>query len=293
MQTRVPIGVYDSGFGGLTVLRELVRALPAQDFIYLGDAGRAPYGGRDAHVVLDLAEQCVERLFEEGCRLIVVACHTVSSVALRHLQRRYAGPGSERRVLGVTIPAAEAAVARSRGRIGFLGTSRTVASRTFTTEVHKLASHQVEERAAPLLAAVVEEGWEDSDVARLCVARYLDGWPELDTLVLGCTHYPLLWRAFEAALPPGVTLLDPAPFVAERLREWLRQHPAFTAPGNTGPGRGSLRVLSSGEPGAFTQHGERFFGAPLPAIEHVAEEGGRLTHRASPPAPLGQVMRPS
>src|SRR6188472_4426728 len=99
------IGVYDSGFGGLSVLRELHARLPERDFLYLGDSGRAPYGGRDADTLLDFAEQCIERLFEEDCRLVVVACHTISCVALRHLQRRYAGPGSRRRVLGVTIPA--------------------------------------------------------------------------------------------------------------------------------------------------------------------------------------------
>src|SRR5512138_577737 len=116
------IGVYDSGFGGLTVLRALMTALPTHDFVYLGDSGRAPYGGRDTDTLLDFAEQCTERLFDEGCALVVVACHTVSCVALRHLQRRYApDPRSARRVLGVTIPAAEAAVARSAGHIGVLG----------------------------------------------------------------------------------------------------------------------------------------------------------------------------
>ena len=113
------IGVYDSGYGGLTVLRALRAALPRQDFVYLGDSGRAPYGGRDAHTILDFAEQCVERLFEEGCALVVVACHTVSCVGLRHLQQRYAPtPDSPHRILGVTIPAAQAAVASSAGHIG-------------------------------------------------------------------------------------------------------------------------------------------------------------------------------
>src|SRR3954469_7942543 len=132
------IGVYDSGFGGLTVLRRLRQTLPERDFLYLGDTGRAPYGGRDTSTLLDFAEQCVERLFEEGCGVVVVACNTVSCVALRHLQRRYAGPGSARRVLGVTIPAAEIATATSAGHIGVLGTTRTVASGTFETEIRKL-----------------------------------------------------------------------------------------------------------------------------------------------------------
>ena len=199
-----PVGVYDSGYGGLTVLRQLRRVLPELDYVYLGDSGRAPYGGRDVDTVLDFAEQCVERLFGEGCRVVVVACHTVSCVALRHLQHRYGS--AERRVLGVTIPAAEAAVALTRGHIGFLGTARTVASHTFRTEVRKLnAAVQVSEVAAPLLAPLVEEAWEETDIARLAAARYVEQFDGIDTLVLGCTHYPLLENAICAVAPAGAS----------------------------------------------------------------------------------------
>ncbi len=294
------IGVYDSGYGGLTVLRALRASLPTHDFVYLGDSGRAPYGGRDTDTILDFAEQCVERLFEEGCELIVVACHTVSCVALRHLQRRYITNVSRdtspdtpsdtsdvsRRILGVTIPAAEAAVARSRGHIGVIGTARTVSSGTFATEIAKLGPHRVTQRAAPLLAPLVEEGWEDGEIARLAVSRYVAGLGDIDTLVLGCTHYPLLTDAFAAALPPSVTLLDPAPFVAARLTDWLGRHSGFVAPGT-----GALRVLCTGDPERFRAHGERFLGEPLPAVSHVAEEGGRLAHKARVEVRVGQVVR--
>jgi glutamate racemase len=278
-----PIGVLDSGFGGLTVLRELRAALPAHEFVYLGDSGRAPYGGREADTILDLAEQCVERLFAEGCRLVVVACHTVSSVALRHLQHRYGT--TDRRVLGVTIPAAECAVARTRGRIGLLGTARTVASGTFTTEVHKLAAVDVVERAAPLLAPLVEEGWEDTDVAHAAARRYVASLGEVDTLVLGCTHYPLLRRAFEGALSPEVALLDPPPWVAARLVDWLGRHPGFTT-----PGAGRLRFLSTGDPERFAQLGARFLGEPVAGVEYLAERGGALVP-AVRQVPRGQVVR--
>ncbi|MFO0552309.1 MAG: glutamate racemase [Polyangiaceae bacterium] len=283
-----PIGVFDSGFGGLTVLRALRAALPTHDFVYLGDTGRAPYGGRDTDVILDLSEQCVERLFEEGCRLVVVACHTVSSVGLRHMQRRYLSddPESPRRVLGVTIPAVEMAVSRPGARIGFIGTARTIASGTFAIEAKKLGAENVSLRAAPLLAAIVEEGWEDTPIARQAVERYVSDWSEIDTLVLGCTHYPLLMAAFRAALPESVTVLDPAPFIAARLVDWLARHPGFS-----GPSEGSLRVLSSGNPATFAEHGARFLGAPLPAVEHVAEECSRLVPRERPASPLGQVVR--
>ncbi len=281
----MPVGVFDSGYGGLSVLRELRRVLPSLDYTYLGDSGRAPYGGRDLDTVLDFAEQCVERLFAEGCRVVVVACHTVSCVALRHLQHRYGG--ADHRVLGVTIPAAEAAVAESRGHIGFIGTARTVASHTFRTEVAKLSGTvRVTEVAAPLLAPIVEEGWEETDIARLAVARYVAQFGEIDTLVLGCTHYPLLRAAFEQAVAPGVRLLDPAPVVAARFAEWQARHPEFS-----GPGRGELRVLSSGDTARFARHAARFLGESPPRIEHVAEHRGRLSFLPEDAEPVGQVVR--
>lgn len=280
------IGVYDSGFGGLSVLRHLRAALPRRDFVYLGDSGRAPYGGRDTDTLLTFAEQCVERLLEEGCRVVVVACNTVSCVALRHLQHRYATGGGAR-VLGVTIPAAEIATRVSEGHIGLLATARTVASGTYPIELAKLGRHRVSARAAPLLAPLVEEGWEDTEIARLAVARYLADLPGIDTLLLACTHYPFLRTAFEAALPPGVRVLDPAPYVAERLADWLARHPGWDE-----EGEGVLRVLCTGDPAAFRGPGERFLGAALPSVQHVAEEAGRLAHRDRPVVPVGQVVRP-
>jgi glutamate racemase len=259
--------------------------LPELDYCYLGDSGRAPYGGRDLDTVLDFAEQCVERLFGEGCRVVVVACHTVSCVALRHLQQRYAN--AARRILGVTIPAAERAVELTRGHIGFLGTARTVASHTFRTEVRKLAPDlKVTEVAAPLLAPIVEEGWERTQIASLAVERYLAGVAACDTLVLGCTHYPLLHEIFAQCAPPGVEILDPAAFVAERFADWKRRHPEFAI---TRGGR--LRILSSGDTARFAENAARFLGEPPPAVEHVAEVNGRLALWPEGAEPLGQFVR--
>jgi glutamate racemase len=280
-----PVGVYDSGFGGLTVLRQLRRTLPELDYIYLGDSGRAPYGGRDVHTILDFAEQCVERLIAEGCRSIIVACHTVSCVALRHLQQQY---GSDKlRVLGVTIPAAQAAVAQTRGHIGFVGTARTVASHTFSIEVGKLnPGVRVSEVAAPLLAPIVEEAWEDTEIAQLAVRRYVEKFSGIDTLVLGCTHYPLLERAFNELTPPDVAVLNPAPQVAERFRDWRARHPGLAPAGS-----GRLRVLSSGDAARFAKYGARFLGEPLPTVEHVAEQNGRLAPSPEGNEPVGQFVR--
>jgi glutamate racemase len=279
------IGVYDSGFGGLDVLRHLRAALPDRGFVYLGDAGRAPYGGRDVNAILDFAEQAVERLFEEGCRLVVVACNTVSCVALRHLQRRYCGPLSPRRILGVAIPGAELAVRESRGHIGIVATRRTVESGTYVAEIRKLGPHRVTQVAAPLLVPIVEEGLERDELARIAVARTLAGLPEVDSLLLGCTHFPLLKEAFEAILPHDVAVLDPAPFLAERLVDWLGRHPGFDDPG------AGLRILSTGDPVAFARHGARFLRAQMPLVEHVAEHRGHLAHRDPADAPRGQIVR--
>ncbi len=280
------IGVYDSGFGGLTVLRALRARMPEHDFVYLGDSGRAPYGGRDLDTILDFAEQCVERLFDEGCAVVVVACHTVSCVALRHLQTRYATGmnATRRRILGVTIPAAEAAVAASDGHIGLLGTARTVASGTFVTEVHKLGGHRVTQRAAPLLAPLVEEGLTEGELARLTVRHYLADLEGCDTIVLGCTHYPLLRDVI--ASETAARVLDPAAFVAERLLDWLARHPDFASGGT-----GALRVLCTGDTATFQKHGARFLGEPIPEVEPVTAVAGRLVPRDASAAPQGQFVR--
>lgn len=281
------IGVYDSGYGGLTVLRALRERLPARDFVYLGDSGRAPYGGRSPDTILDFAEQAVERLFDEGCALVVVACNTVSCVALRHLQQRYApGPDSPRRILGVTIPAAELAVESGARVVGVLATARTVESGTYVAELHKLdPAIRVVQRAAPLLAPIVEEGWEGLPLAVDAARRYLQDMDGCDVVVLGCTHYPLLLPALCAARP-DLSFLDPSRRVAERLADWLGRHPGFDAPGS-----GRLRVLSSGAPDGFREHGTRFLGAPLPPVEHLVEAHGRLVPSGGVAAPVGQVVR--
>ena len=281
------IGVYDSGYGGLTVLRHIRAQLPTRSTCYLGDSGRAPYGGRDVHTILDFAEQAVERLFDEGCQLVVVACHTVSCVGLRHLQQRYAGADSTRRVLGVAIPGAEIATRTSRGRIGLLGTATTVQSGTYPTEVAKLGSHTLVQRAAGLLAPLVEEGWEDTSLARDALRRYLADLPEIDTLLLACTHYPLLENALSDVVPAGVTVVDPGPFTARRLVDWLERHPGFDTP----EAHPVHRVLCTGDPTRFALHGTRFLGHPLPEVEPIAEVDGRLAPRDPTEAPTGQVVR--
>ena len=281
------IGVYDSGYGGLTVLRELAKALPDRDFLYLGDNGRAPYGGRDVHTVLDFAEQSVEALFEAGCRLVVVACNTVSCVALRHLQQRYAPPGGDRRVLGVTIPGAELATRQSRGHIGILATPRTVESRTYCAESRQAVGPS---GVAAIRAAAGSDrrgGFEGHEIARLALREYLADLPGIDTLLLGCTHYPLLRPLVDTCVPEGVSVVDPGPWVAESLVAWLGRHPRFDEPVT----KGTMRFLTTGDPDRFAESGARFFGQPLLPAEPLEERGGRLVARAADSRTRGQIVR--
>ncbi|MEZ4239950.1 MAG: aspartate/glutamate racemase family protein [Myxococcota bacterium] len=239
------------------------------------------------HTILDFAEQAVERLVADGCRLVVVACNTVSCVALRHLHAAVRGRQRGPACSGVTIPGAEAAVAASGGggRVGILATARTVASQTYVTEIHKLdPTVRVSQRAAPVLVPIVEDGWADTDVARLAVQRYLADLPDIDTLLLGCTHYPLLLPVFRERVAAGVRVVDPAPYLAERLVDWLGRHPGWdvAGPGPAGAVHGGPRRVPAAR-GAVPR-------GPLPAVHAVAEVGGRLADGATV-VPVGQIVR--
>lgn len=280
------IGVYDSGFGGLSVLKHLRNTLPQRSFHYFGDSLRAPYGGRGSHAILDFSEQAIAYLIDQGCRLIVVACHTVSCVALRHLQRKYAN-GTDVRILGVAIPAAEYAVQNSRRSILVLATERTVQSQTYNTEIQKIAERRVSTLAARLFAPLVEEGWEESELARHAARQTLADAGTPDCVLLGCTHYPHLKESIRACFDEDVPVLDPAPHIAERLADWLQRHPTFDACDPTP----TLEVSCSGDPHAFARHGERFLGAPLGRIHTVIEHDGRWTVAHDPQPEVGQIVR--
>ncbi|MCB9674323.1 MAG: aspartate/glutamate racemase family protein, partial [Alphaproteobacteria bacterium] len=168
--------------------------------------------------------------------------------------------------------------------IGVLATLRTVSSGTWVTEIGKLGPHRVSQQAAALLAPLVEEGWEDTSIADLAIARYLEALGDVDTIVLGCTHYPLLGAAFRRVTDTPV--LDPAPFIAQRLVDWLDRHPGFAS-----PGAGRLRVLCSGDPERFAAQGARFLGHPLEGVGHVGLVDSRLLRREPNLAPTGQIVR--
>ncbi|MGQ9921806.1 MAG: glutamate racemase [Desulfobacca sp.] len=224
------IGVFDSGFGGLAVLREFLAALPEYDYLYLGDNARIPYGTRSDAVVLKFTQQAVAYLFAQGCVLIILACHTASAKALRTIQQQYLPfHYRDNRVLGVVIPTVEEALARSVSkRIGVIATEGTVASNSFKIELRKLDPMvQVFQQACPLLVPIIECGEQDGEVADLMLRKYLSPLlaQQIDTLILGCTHYSILKPKIQAMVYPGVQIICSGEVTAIKLADYLRRHP--------------------------------------------------------------------
>lgn len=211
-----PIGVFDSGVGGLTVFREIARLLPGEPLIYLGDSARVPYGTKSAETVRRYSREAAEFLLRRDIKMMVVACNTATAAALPDLQASLKVP-----VIGVVNPGAEAAVAATRsGRIGVIATDGTVKARAYTAAIHAINSEaEVFEAACPLFVPLVEEGWANTrvaqEVAEVYLAPLLDA--RIDTLVLGCTHYPLLRATIERVTGPNVRIVDSAETTAQRV----------------------------------------------------------------------------
>ncbi len=257
-----PIGVFDSGIGGLTVLRALTAALPSERFVYLGDTARLPYGTKTAATVERYALQAGRALLNLGIKGLVVACNTASSAALPALRREFAPLP----VFGVIEPGAAAAVAATRsGRIGVLATEATVRSGAYERAIQALKPDaQVISVPATLFVALAEEGWTEGDVARLTARRYLDAFGEgvggIDTLVLGCTHFPPFVPLLRELLPPGCAIVDSAATTADAVRASLGR---VEAGGKAPP----PRLLATDGLERFARVGSRFLGAPLDATD--------------------------
>lgn len=249
-----PIGVFDSGIGGLTVLKALAEALTAEDFIYLGDTARLPYGTKSSEVIIRYSRENTEFLLAKGIKMLVVACNTASAVALAEIARHTVVP-----VVGVIEPGAEAAIKASRnGKIGVIGTEATIASGAYTRAIQALRPRaEIYTRACPLLVPLVEEGWTDNDIAERTVAFYLESLKSsgIDTLLLGCTHYPLLRGVFERILGPSVRIVDSAEATAAAVRARLA---ALRLARPRGVGSQSYFVTET--PDRFVRVGRRFIG---------------------------------
>jgi len=225
------IALFDSGIGGLTVMKPLLKLLPEYDYIYLGDSARSPYGGRSEEAIKKFSEEAVEYLFDRGAKLIIFACNTASAVALRHIQQKYLKGKDEkdRKILGVLIPVAEEVIKQTKNnRVGVTGTRATINSDSYATEIHKINPNiKVYSQACPLLVPLIEEGWQDRPEAISILKKYLKPLRScnIDTLILGCTHYPLMRKNFEKIMGKQVKVFDTGEVVATSLKDYLSRHP--------------------------------------------------------------------
>ncbi|ANM30988.1 glutamate racemase [Acidobacteria bacterium Mor1] len=260
-----PIGVFDSGVGGLTVFRALCAALPDEPMVYLGDTARVPYGTRSPSTVERYSMEAQDFLNQHRIKLLVVACNSASSVALDSLVRESDVP-----VVGVIAPGARRAVEQTRsGVIGVIGTRATVASGAYERAIQALRSDaRVESRACPLFVPLAEEGWTDNDVARATAETYLGELREagVDTLVMGCTHYPLLREVIGATMGAGVELVDSAEAVADEVRGLLADEAAPPLPAGASARRD---LFITDEPAPFMRMAERILGPEATRIEQV------------------------
>jgi len=275
------IGVFDSGFGGLTVLSSLLKTLPKYDYLFLADSARAPYGARSADVVNEFTLESVEWLFDQGCTLVVLACNTASARALRNIQQLHLPRHHpDRRVLGVVRPSVEALAglppgaipgqtppSSTSGVVAVLGTESTIASDSYGLELRKLAPHlQLIQKACPLWAPMVEAGELDGPGTEYFLRRSLD--PILNQpqppqrILLGCTHYPLLLPALRRIVPPTIELLDQSEIVATSLADWLKRHADHEARLSR---HGCRRFATTDDANWFATHGARLLGQQIKA----------------------------
>lgn len=279
-----PIGIFDSGYGGLTILQQLRNRLPERDFMYLGDNARAPYGPRSFDVVYDFTRQAVMKLFEMGCRLVILGCNTASAKALRSIQQNdltkpyIKEDGTETtlekegyRVLGVIRPTVEIIGKLTKSRhVGFVATEGTVRSQSYELEIAKFYPDiTVTGQACPLWAAIVEAGEAESEGAEFFVKKritqLLDKDAEIDTIILGCTHYPLLMNALKKAVPEGVSIIPQGEYVAASLEDYLHRHPDMSEHCSR---NGSVTYLTTESPERFKECAAMFLNEDV-EVEHI------------------------
>jgi glutamate racemase len=265
-----PIGVFDSGLGGLTVVRELLRLLPGERVVYLGDTGRCPYGGRSEETIRAFGMQDAQFLMEMDIKLLVVACNTVSSVAFDHIEKSF----KEIPVVGVVLPGARAAVLRTAERkVGVIGTAATIRAGAYTKAIQALDRQiKVYGKACPLFVPLVEEGLLDHDITRMTVQYYLSELLDLgvDCVILGCTHYPLLMRTIQELVGTRIHLLDSALWTAKEVQDILMALGAL-GPDKSGGLAGSRFYVTDFTP-RFQNLAASFLGSDLPAVETVSLE---------------------
>ena len=259
-----PIGIFDSGIGGLTVLKEIIHTLPHENTVYLGDTARVPYGIRSPETVIRYSYENTQFLFSQDIKLLVVACNTASSISLEAIKKRTGIP-----VIGVLEPGAQAAVAATKNkRVGIIGTEATINSSSYTKAIQRIDDGiETYTKACPLFVPLVEEGWTDGPVARAIADTYLQDLLEkrIDTLVLGCTHYPLLKHVIADVTGEHMMLIDSAvetSFVVKKILQGTRLHREQ----KNAPER---KFFVTDSPDRFLDVGERFLGQKITCIEKI------------------------
>ncbi len=267
-----PIGIFDSGYGGLTVLKEITEALPAHDFLYLGDNARSPYGTRSFETIYQYTLECVKYLFGQGCHLVVLACNTASAKALRNIQQLDLPKiAPEKRVLGVIRPTTEIIGQHTKsGHIGILGTKGTVKSESYLMEINKFFPDiKVFQQACPMWVPLVENGECGGAGAEYFIKRDLEELlaksPSIDAILLACTHYPLLLPLIRSFLPKNMNVISQGKIVARSLKHYLERHPEIDVACSQ---EGKLDFQTTGSAADFDQHGSVFFGRSLHS-DHV------------------------
>lgn len=264
MNSSSPIGVFDSGYGGLTVFKSIAARLPQYDYIYLGDNGRAPYGNRSFETVHEYTLECVKWFFRQGCELVILACNTASAKALRTIQQndlQAMGPG--KRVLGVIRPTAEVIGDYTNTRhVGVLGTRGTILSGSYEIEIQKLFPDiKVHSLACPMWVPLVEYNEYHSEGADYFVQKYLDQLlalsPDIDTILLACTHYPLLLDKILQYLPMGINVVSQGEIVARSLEDYLQRHASMEQRISR---QGTMNFYTTDDTGDFDEHATNFFG---------------------------------
>jgi glutamate racemase len=268
-----PIGIFDSGFGGLTVLKEIVKELPDYDYLYLGDNARAPYGSRSFETVYEYTLQCVKLLFEKGCHLVIVACNTASAKALRTIQQKDLPViAPDKRVLGVIRPTTEIIGKHSKsGHVGVLGTQGTVSSGSYLVEIEKFFPElKVYQEACPMWVPLIENNELENEGADFFIKRHVSQLTakqkNIDAIILGCTHYPLIMDKIKTYLPPGVKLLSQGTIVARGLKDYLKRHPEMDMECSK---NGSLHFFTTDLPETFDKAASLFYGQKIQSV-HLA-----------------------
>lgn len=266
-----PIGVFDSGYGGLTILRRIREILPQYDYLFLGDNARAPYGSRSFEIVYQFTLEAVKALFSYGCRLVIIACNTASAKALRTIQQNdLPHLDATRRVLGVIRPTVEAIGSLTKTRhVGLLATAGTVNSRSYNLELKKLCPDiTVTGQACPLWVPIIENNEHNSPGADYFVKEYIDALlardPEIDTIILGCTHYPLMLDKIRQYTPPGIRLVPQGEYVAPSLARYMERHPDMEARCTR---QGTCRYLTTESAALFCKSASVFLGYDIEASQ--------------------------